>query len=276
MPWYWYPERCSTASRIVLLGIVPVLIHVPPTMARCSITATWRPNFAPWMAARWPAGPEPMTIKSYFCMCTGARPSGSPGNPRPLLRRVEPLFDLVPVYNVPPCRDIVRPAVLVFQVVGVLPDIQSEDHRFAFGNGAVLVGGGQNVDLPAGTNQPRPPRTEARSGGLVELLLERRKASERPVDRLRQVAHRSATTARRHDPPEQGVVVVAASVVAHRRTNGFRNDGQVVRQQFLNRLAGQLRSRFQGLVQVIHVGGVVLAVVNLHGQLVDVRLQGLG
>src|ERR1035437_4695430 len=56
MPWYWNPERCITASRMVLLGMVPVLTQAPPTISRCSITATRRPHLDPWMAARWPGG----------------------------------------------------------------------------------------------------------------------------------------------------------------------------------------------------------------------------
>ena len=35
MPWNWKPERCSTASRMVLLGMVPVLMQAPPTISRC-------------------------------------------------------------------------------------------------------------------------------------------------------------------------------------------------------------------------------------------------
>src|ERR1700675_4335986 len=53
---------------MVLLGIVPVLMHTPPMAACFSTTATRFPAFAPWMAARWPPGPEPMTIRSYGCI----------------------------------------------------------------------------------------------------------------------------------------------------------------------------------------------------------------
>src|ERR1700675_3467378 len=53
---------------MVLLGIVPVLMHTPPIAACFSTTATRFPAFAPWMAARWPPGPEPMTIRSYGCI----------------------------------------------------------------------------------------------------------------------------------------------------------------------------------------------------------------
>src|ERR1022692_1338506 len=60
---------------MVLLGIVPELMHVPPTTSRFSIRATRFPDLAPCMAARCPAGPEPMTIRSYCCIAgLGAHP----------------------------------------------------------------------------------------------------------------------------------------------------------------------------------------------------------
>ena len=71
MPWYWKPDRCSTASRIVLLGMVPVLMQVPPITSLRSMSATRRPCFAAWMAARCPEGPEPMTTRSNDCMGDG-------------------------------------------------------------------------------------------------------------------------------------------------------------------------------------------------------------
>src|SRR5215469_12508492 len=53
---------------MVLLGMVPVLMQTPPTLERCSTTTTLCPHLAPCTAARCPAGPDPITIKSYFCM----------------------------------------------------------------------------------------------------------------------------------------------------------------------------------------------------------------
>src|ERR1022692_2188954 len=53
---------------MVLLGMVPVLMQHPPMASIFSTNATCLPNFAPWMAARCPAGPEPITIRSKVCM----------------------------------------------------------------------------------------------------------------------------------------------------------------------------------------------------------------
>ncbi len=53
------------ASRSALLGIVPVLIAAPPTTSARSITHTLFPSLAAWIAARWPAGPLPITQRSH-------------------------------------------------------------------------------------------------------------------------------------------------------------------------------------------------------------------
>src|ERR1051325_9900193 len=63
------------ASRMVLLGMVPVWTHTPPIVALRSINATRLPILAAEMAAFWPAGPLPITTRSYlsFCMCARRR-----------------------------------------------------------------------------------------------------------------------------------------------------------------------------------------------------------
>src|SRR5713101_3291022 len=62
------PERCSAASRMVLLGMVPVLMQAPPITSFFSMTAARLPSLAAWKPARCPPGPEPMTTRSYFCI----------------------------------------------------------------------------------------------------------------------------------------------------------------------------------------------------------------
>ena len=64
------------------------------------------------------------------------------------------------------------------------------------------------------------------------------------------------------------------AVIAHRASDGFRY-GAKIRDDFLRRLVGQLRCGFQRLVQVRHVRVVVLAMVNLHGLGINVRLEGI-
>ena len=45
----------------------------------------------------------------------------------------------VPIDDVPKCRDIVGPSVLVVQVIGMFPDVETEKGSSAFGKRAVLI-----------------------------------------------------------------------------------------------------------------------------------------
>src|SRR6267154_1713758 len=53
---------------MVLLGMVPVLIAAPPITSIFSTSAPRLPNLAAWIAARWPAGPDPIAMMSYLSM----------------------------------------------------------------------------------------------------------------------------------------------------------------------------------------------------------------
>src|SRR6266540_4994270 len=82
------------ASRRVLEGIVPVLMHTPPTMSVRSTTAARRPSLAAAIAAFWPPGPEPITSRSYSYIrapfgrtrILPRRPPAYPGGRRGLYR----------------------------------------------------------------------------------------------------------------------------------------------------------------------------------------------
>ena len=58
---------------------------------------------------------------------------------------VEGLGDFVPIHDFPPSSQIVRPTVLVFEVIGVLPNIAAQNRGLATADsrhqGVVLVGG---------------------------------------------------------------------------------------------------------------------------------------
>ncbi len=51
---------------------------------------------------------------------------------------------------------------------------------------------------------------------------------------------------------------------------------QLLRQQFLHGLAGQIGRRFQRFVQIGDIGVVVFAMVDFHRHLIDVWLQSIG
>src|SRR6185295_12483141 len=76
--------------------MVPVLMQTPPTTSRRSAMATFFPSLAACTAARWPAGPVPMTRRSrssigalYYAPQRCAAPGqgkAAAGSPAPALR----------------------------------------------------------------------------------------------------------------------------------------------------------------------------------------------
>src|SRR5674476_263541 len=90
-------------------------------------------------------------------------------------------------------------------------------HReLAFHHGAILVGGGDDVELAVGLHEPGPAGAEARGRRLGELLLEPVEAAERGCDGLGYVADRRSTGARGHDLPEHRMVNETAAVIPYR------------------------------------------------------------
>src|SRR5579859_956574 len=100
------------------------------------------------------------------------------------LGAVEAVFGFLPVHDVPPGGDVFGPAVLVLEIIGVLPYIQPDDRVLVFHQRAVLVGGGDDFDFGPVLDQPRPARAEARGGGGGELLLELLEPAQRGIDGL--------------------------------------------------------------------------------------------
>src|SRR5579871_3854189 len=101
-----------------------------------------------------------------------------------LTLRIEPVFDFFPVHYIPPGRHVIRPAILVLQVVCVLPDIQAHHRRLPFHQRAVLIRGGVDIDLTTRLNQPSPSRTKTPSSRGIEFFLETVEAAEGSDDGL--------------------------------------------------------------------------------------------
>ena len=95
----------------------------PPTTKDAGVTDAARELRVP--VSRSSAVPsELFSVPSFFCAPSFLS---------------EALIDLVPVDDVPPGREVVGPAILVVQVVGVLPDVDTEDGLLAFHHRIVLV-----------------------------------------------------------------------------------------------------------------------------------------
>src|SRR5260370_24003851 len=129
-----------------------------------------------------------------------------------LLSRSEPLVDLIPVNNVPPGRQIVRPSVLVLEVVGMLPDVIAQDRVQTLRERVVLVRCRDDLQLAAIEHQPAPARAELLRRRLVEQLLEVRERSEGCLGLVGDRARRVSAAAWLHDLPEHRAVDVTAAL----------------------------------------------------------------
>src|SRR5207302_10182314 len=122
-------------------------------------------------------------------------------------------------------------------------------------------------------NQPGPAGTESRHTRLRELLLERVHGGERGLER---VEHSPLwlLAAPWFDPlPEQAVIQMPAAVVPYRGLDLLGQVGQTA-EEVNHFLFLKCRVLLKRGVQVIHIRGMVLAVVDLHRLGIDVRLQG--
>src|SRR5207249_10193305 len=109
--------------------------------------------------------------------------------------RLEPLSHFSPVDDVPPRRHIVRPPVLVLEVVRVLPHIEPEDGNLAVHERAVLVRRAEQLELAAREREPRPAAAEAARGGARQLLFELGEVPESLLDRIGERAARLSAPA---------------------------------------------------------------------------------
>src|SRR5262245_3631258 len=89
-----------------------------------------------------------------------------------LLRGREPLTDVIPVDHLEERIDVVGPFVLILQVIGVLPDVDSEDRGTApVHERVVLVRRADDLELAlARRDDPGPAAAEPAQGGLLQLL----------------------------------------------------------------------------------------------------------
>ena len=126
----------------------------------------------------------------------------------------------VPVDHVPPRGDVVGAAVLVLQVVGVLPHVDAEHGVLALHDRRVLVGRARRARRRrrslTSQAQPLPKRP---TPALANCFLERVEAAERRVDGVGDLPVGAPPALGAISCPEQRVVHVPAAVVAHGRAD---------------------------------------------------------
>jgi len=144
------------------------------------------------------------------------------------LCRGETLVHFVPIHHVPPTLQIIGAAILVLQVVRVLPHIHAKNGRAERVNGAlhkwiVLIRRADHFKRAAWFhNQPRPTTTETFHATVGKFGFEIFHGAKRFCNGRAQLrTWRAAATCWRHNLPEHAVVEMSAAVVANRATNGF-------------------------------------------------------
>src|ERR1700721_4877864 len=107
--------------------------------------------------------------------------------------------------------EIVRAAIAIIDVIGVLPDVATEDRRGAMNQRALAIGRLGDFKLAVLDRKPAPARTELANAGGGEVGLEFLQPAEIFGDLLFQTAGQFATTPFcLHQFQEmQGVVVLA-------------------------------------------------------------------
>src|SRR5919204_5626305 len=84
------------------------------------------------------------------------------------LQRFIAVIDLLPVHHVPPRRQILRAAIVVLQVVRVLPYVVAENREQSLRNRVVLVRSSNDLHAAVGLAcQPDPARAELFGAGIV-------------------------------------------------------------------------------------------------------------
>ena len=180
-------------------------------------------------------------------------------------------FDHAPIHNLPQCLQLCSTPILVIQVIRMLPDIESQDRLEAAGDGVAGVGflgddegatGGRGEPDPAGAEEADALGDEVGFEGVdaaplfFDLLFE---LTRRPFDGLRD---------RRLELREIQVVVQNLTGVVEDGPIGLGDD--LFQRQAFEGAAGK------ELVQVVHIGLQVLAVVEADGVGADDRCQRIG
>jgi hypothetical protein len=123
------------------------------------------------------------------------------------LRPQQVLVGEVPVHEVPEKRrDVVQPAVLIVEIVSMLPDIDGEQWPLAGGQRSFGIRRGDDAQLPVIEHQPRPAAAELVARGTDELLAEDPLASEGGLDCRGNRSSGFAASARPHALPQECVI----------------------------------------------------------------------
>src|SRR5438034_3581089 len=112
---------------------------------------------------------------------------------------------------------VVGPPVLIVKIVGVLPDIDSEQRRQAHGEWHSSVSSTSDRQGVAVRDQPCPAASELLNGGVDPLRTKLVEAAERAVNALGERAGRLASASRLHAFPVERMVPCLCCIVESTR-----------------------------------------------------------
>src|SRR5205814_7269442 len=115
--------------------------------------------------------PENLEIPRCAIAHLRSGPSDHPGMTESVSGHLrEQLVDILPVHQMIDKRlQIIRAAIAIIDVIGMLPDVDAEDRRGAMHQRVFAVGGLGDFELAVLHRQPRPARTELANTGGGEI-----------------------------------------------------------------------------------------------------------
>jgi hypothetical protein len=141
-------------------------------------------------------------------------------------------FRLLPTHNVPPVCDVLRAAILILEVVSMLPNVQPKHWcaRNISQRGherVVLVWSRSNGKTTFRCqNQPRPSGSKASGCCCIKFFLHGIHRTKVLFNGLFQRARRACRGGRiAHNFPKESMIPMSTSIVAHRRSYLGRNFG---------------------------------------------------
>src|SRR5205807_5642232 len=126
--------------------------------------------------------------------------------------------------DVTPGLEIFGAAIVVFEVIGMFPDVVAKNGEQALGDRIVLIRSGKNLHFAAGlARQPNPSAAKNLSARFIELGLEIFEVAEAFLDGFSNRAAGVASSLGFHNLPKHGVVHVSATIVADGGANVLGN-----------------------------------------------------
>ena len=156
----------------------------------------------------------------------------------------------------------------------MFPYVQRQERFLSFRQRIVLVGSGKNFQMSVMVHKPCPAASELGYSGSCKFFLEFFKGAEVFLDFFSHRAGKGSASFRCHHVPEEGMVEIAAAIVSYGAPDIFRKKVQMG-DEIADGLICQLRMRFQGLIQVGRVGGMVLVMVEMKGSFIHHRFKGI-